>query len=88
MQKNILRIGLFMGFVFMLGGIDPETFAPGFTVAMLTTLYAFIAAAGFLIADMRHSGDCARVPVTSTTLSESMEQAKEIIDRVVEAERH
>jgi hypothetical protein len=47
---------------------------------MLTTLYAFIAAAGFLISDMRRGfRDPPPVPPT-----EDMEQAKAIIDKAVE----
>ena len=49
-------------------------------VALLPTLYAFIAAAGFLIGDMRR---CFKNPPPAPP-AEGAEQAKEIIDRVVE----
>ncbi|MDR0327210.1 MAG: hypothetical protein LBI05_02825 [Planctomycetaceae bacterium] len=50
----MILIGLFwsiVGFCMMLADVDPDKIAPGFFVCMLTTLYAFIVAAGFLLAD-------------------------------------
>ena len=55
---------------------------------ILTTLYAFIGAVGFLIVDVIKSGDYGGqkdiMAATSPAFSEEMEQAKEIVDRVVE----
>jgi hypothetical protein len=85
----IIWIGLLwtlMGIALMLVDLDPELIGVGFFVSMLTTLYAFIAAAGFLLADMcRRSGDYG-VP-SSPVPCEGIEQAKEIIDNVVARER-
>ncbi|MCL2006295.1 MAG: hypothetical protein FWG73_09075 [Planctomycetaceae bacterium] len=79
----IILIGVFwsiQSFIFMLSAFDPEIFGPGLAICLLTTLYAFIAAAGFLIADMWSSFED---PPPSPP-AEGMEQVKEIIDRVVE----
>ena len=84
----IILIGIFWsitGFCMMLCDIDLDTFGAGVFVSMLPTLYAFIGAAGFLIVDMWKSGDCG-VP-SSPAPCEGIDQAKEIIDRVVENER-
>jgi len=89
----IISIGLFwsiQSLILMLSNLNPDTFGAGFMVSMLTTLYGFLAAAGFLVVDMLRSEDCAihqLSPPSSSDPSEEMEQAKEIIDRVVEKER-
>jgi hypothetical protein len=60
----MILIGLFwslVGFCMMLADVDPDKIALGFFVCMLTTLYAFIAAAGFLLADM-WALDCEQKP--------------------------
>jgi len=84
----IVLIGLFWSIqclVLMLTNLDPDTFGAGFAVTMLTTFYGFLAAIGFLIADMV-SGKKGGVP-SSPVHSEEIEQARQIIDRVVENER-
>jgi hypothetical protein len=82
----IILIGLFWSiqcFVFMLADLDPDRVAVDFLVTMLSTLYAFIAAAGFLLADIiRGFKDPPPLPP-----AEGAEHAKEIIDRAVEAQR-
>lgn len=89
----IILMGLFwsiMGFVIMLTDIKPnlpDLFASGCVVAMLTTLYAFVAAIGFLIADMRSASKDGGVPPSSSAPLEDTEQAKEIIENVVARER-
>ena len=80
--------GTILGCVLMLSDLDPELLGCGFLVSMISTLYGFIGAVGFLISDMR-SNPGTNVPdscAVSPTLSESedMEQAKQIIDRAVE----
>jgi len=79
----MILIGVFwsiQGFVLMLSDFEPEHLGAGSVIALLTTLYAFLAAAGFLIADMWNSfRDPPPVPP-----AEGTEQAKEIIDRAVE----
>jgi len=82
----VILMGIFwsvQGFIFMLANLNPELVGAGFSVAMLTTLYGFIAAAGFLIADMRRGF---KDPLTLPPV-EGTEQAKGIIDRAVENER-
>jgi hypothetical protein len=83
----MILIGLFwslQGFCLMLADLDPDKIGSGFYVCMLTTFYAFIAAAGFLIADMRRGfQDPPPVPP-----AEGMEQAKAIIDKAVEDEQN
>ena len=84
----IILIGLFwsiLGMVIMLCDLDPETLAPGFACSMLSTFYAFIAAIGFLIADMVPGNRSGGQPASSDD-SEKAEQAKEILDRAVENE--
>jgi len=86
----VILMGLFwsiIGIVIMLSDLNPKTIGTGFLVSMLTTLYGFLAAAGFLIVDMVKSGDYGRVSSSSSDASEGTEQAREIIDRVVEKER-
>jgi len=86
----VILFGLFwslVGFIFVLTHLNPQTFGAGYFVSMLTTLYGFLAAAGFLIADMVKSGDYGRVVPSSSEPSEGTEQAKEILDRAVEKER-
>jgi hypothetical protein len=82
----IILIGIFwsiQGLALLLCNLDPDTLGPGIAVSVITLLYASIAAAGFLIGDMRRSfQDPPPVPP-----AEDGEQAKEIIDRVVEQER-
>jgi len=95
----IILIGIFwsiVGFALILSDLDPNSLGASFAVAILTTLYAFIGAAGFLIMDVRHafkevpndspSSDL-RAATDTVPPAEGMEQAKEIIDRVVERER-
>ena len=65
----------------MLANLDLKTFAPAVMCSMLSTLYGFVAAAGFLIADVRNTATTGR---SSFALSEEAEQAKKIIDNVVE----
>ena len=79
--------GTLLGFVLMLCDLDPDTVACGFLVSMITTLYGFIGAAGFLISDMRSPGTALRSVPGSLDDSEDVEQAKQIIDNVVEKER-
>ena len=97
MAPVVILLGLFwsiLGLVIMLSDVNPETIGSGFSVTMLTTLYAFVAAIGFLIVDMTWSGwtgnyttsQCSP-PLSSPAFSESVEQAKEILDRTVENER-
>jgi hypothetical protein len=84
----VILIGIFwsiQGFVFMLANLNPDTICAGFMVLTLTTLYGFIAAIGFLIVDSIKSGND-KTP-SSPALSDETEQAKQIIDRVVEKER-
>jgi hypothetical protein len=80
----MILIGLFwslQGFCIMLTDVDLELIGAGFYVCMLTTFYAFVAAAGFLIADMcRGFQD----PPPSVPPAEDTEQAKAIIDKAVE----
>jgi hypothetical protein len=66
----LILIGVFwsiQNFCIMLADLDPDTIAPGFMVCTLTTLYAFVGAIGFLIADMRSNpradapGSCSNV---------------------------
>ena len=76
-------IGSILGFCLMLADLDPNTIGAGFMVSSLTTLYGFIAAAGFLIADMRRSF---RDPPPQPPV-EGMEEAKRIIDNVVAGEQ-
>ena len=82
----VILIGIFWSvqcFIFMLADFAPDLAGAGFAVAMLTTLFGFIAAAGFLIADIRHGfKDPPSLPP-----AEGTEQAKAIIDRAVESER-
>jgi len=85
----IILMGLFwsiVGLVIMLGDLDPDTIGAGLAVTMLTTLYAFIGAIGFLIADTVSENRSGGVP-SSLDDSEKTEQAKEILDRAVEKER-
>ena len=70
----------------MLSDLDLDTFGAGLAISMITTLYAFIAAIGFLIADTVSENRSGGVP-SSLDDSEKTEQAKEIIDRAVENER-
>ena len=89
MAPVAVLFGLFWSvqcFIFMLSDLDPEKIGAGFAVTMLTTLYAFIAAIGFLIADTVSENRSGGVP-SSLDDSEKTEQAKEIIDRAVEKER-
>lgn len=76
-------LGSVLGLVLMLSNLNMQQIGPGFMIGMLTALYAFIAAVGFLIADMRN--DYRTLPSVSST--EDTGRAKEIIDRVVENER-
>ena len=79
--------GTITGCVMMLCDFKPEYFGAGVLVSMLTTLYGFIAAAGFLIADVISPGTAMRSVPGSLDGSEDIEQAKQIIDNVVERER-
>ena len=86
----VILFGLFWSvvcFPMMASNLNPQTFGAGYFVSMLTTLYGFLAAAGFLITDMVKSGDYGRVVPSSAEPSEGTEQAKEILDRAVEKER-
>ena len=79
----IILMGIFwsiQSFVLMLSSLNLDTFGIGYVIAMNTTLYGFIAAAGFLIVDMlRGFNDSPSLPP-----AEGTEEAKEIIDRAVE----
>ena|GEM_PF-2229433 len=80
----MILMGIFWSiqcFVLMLSSLDLDTFGIGYVIAMNTTLYGFIAAAGFLIVDMMLRGFNDSPPLPP---AEGTEQAKEIIDRVVE----
>ena len=79
--------GTILGCVLMLSDIDPELLGCGFLVSMLTTLYGFIGAACFLISDMMSPWTALRSVPGSLDGSEDVEQAKQIIDNVVEKER-
>jgi len=86
----VIAIGIFwsiLGLILTLANFDPETIGTGFFISMLTTLYGFLAAAGFLIADMVKSGDYGRGVPSFSELSEGTEQGKEILDRAGEKER-
>jgi len=86
---TIITIGLFwsiMGLVIMLSDFDPDTLGPGVAVSMITVLYAFIAAIGFLVADMVSENRSGGIP-SSLDDAEKTEQVKEILDRAVENER-
>jgi hypothetical protein len=54
---------------------------------MITTLYGFIGEAWILISDMRSPGTALHSVPGSLDGSEDAEQAKQIIDNVVEKER-
>ena len=86
---TVILMGFFwtiVGLVIMLSDLDPDTIGSGLAVAMLTTLYAFIAAIGFLLADMVSENRSGGIP-SSLDDAEKTEQVKEILDRVVENER-
>jgi hypothetical protein len=67
----------------LLSDLDPNVLGPGIAVGVIPLLYAFIGAAGFLIADIHCSF---REPPLSPA-AEGTEQAKAIVERVVEKER-
>jgi hypothetical protein len=86
---TIIAIGLFwsiMGLVAVLSNLDPDTLGPGVAVSMITVLYAFITAIGFLVADMVSENRSGGIP-SSLDDAEKTEQVKEILDRAVENER-
>ena len=86
----VILIGMFwsiVGLILMFSDLNPQTIGSGFMVAMLTTLYGFFAAIGFLMVDMLRSDSGDYGVPASPALSGEMEQAKEIIDKVVEKER-
>jgi hypothetical protein len=76
-------LGTVLGLTMTLADLDPVKIGPNFMMSMLTTLYAFIGAAGFFIADMYSSF---RTPPPLPP-AEGTEQAKEIIDNVIKGER-
>jgi hypothetical protein len=86
----VITIGAFwsiQSFVLVFNNLDPDTLGPGIAVSVITLLYASIAAACFLIGDMRRSFKALPPTDSFSRCSEGGEQAKEIIDRVVEHER-
>jgi hypothetical protein len=79
-------LGTIMGLILTFSDVDPELLDLCFLLCMLTTFYAFLAAACFLLSDMcRRSGDCG--VRLSPASCEGIEEAKEIIDNVVARER-
>ena len=83
----IILMGIFWSiqcFVFMLSALNLDTFGMGYVIAMNTTLYGFIAAAGFLIVDMLLMLLRGSNAPPSLPLVEGTEQAKDIVDWAVE----
>jgi hypothetical protein len=83
---------MIQGFCFSLADLDPDKVGFGFATCMTLTVYAVLAATGFLLADIREPGTVSPpvspVSANGDKVAGSLtDEAKKIIDNVVERER-
>ena len=73
------------GMICMLCDLDPELYVPGCMVSLLTAFYGFIAATLFAMSSLRQGR---RFQNSDEALTETEEEARQILDSAVEKERH